>query len=269
MKRRKGINMRSLFLILAVVFMNTTQVWAEVKTEEIQYESDGVELTGFVAWDDAIEEKRPGIIIVHEWWGHNEYVRNRAKMLAELGYVALAIDMYGSGKVANHPDNAKAFMQEATESMDVAKARFLAGVEILKSSSKTDTNNIAAIGYCFGGATVLNMARLGTDLKGVVSFHGSLGSTFQAQPGEIKAKVLVCNGADDSFIPAEDITAFKEEMEQAKADYKIINYPGAKHSFTNPEADAIAEKFGMGVAYNKEADEQSWKDMQEFFKRIF
>lgn len=261
--------MRRFFLILMILLMGATQSQAEIRTEEIQYESEGVELTGFVAWDDSIEKKRPGIIIVHEWWGHNDYVRNRAKMLAELGYVALAIDMYGDGKQANHPDEAGAFVKEATKNMDVAKARFLAGLEILKGSSKTDSSKIAAIGYCFGGSTVLNMARLGTALKGVVSFHGSLGSNIKASAGDIKAKVLVCNGADDSFIPAEDITAFKEEMDQAGADYEVINYPGAKHSFTNPDADQYAQKFGMPIAYNKEADEQSWKDMQAFFKSIF
>lgn len=261
--------MRRLLLTLFIFLAVTTRVRAEIMTEEIKYESDGVELTGFVAWDDSLQEKRPGIIIVHEWWGHNDYVRNRAKMLAELGYVALAIDMYGTGKVADHPDNAKAFMQEATQNMDVARARFLAGVEILKSSSKVDGSRIGAIGYCFGGATVLNMARWGADLKGVVSFHGSLGSTVQAAPGDIKAKILVCHGGADSFIPPDAVAAFKQEMDEAKANYQFISYPGAKHSFTNPDADTYAEKFGMDVAYNKEADEQSWKDMQAFFKSIF
>ncbi|MBP9854816.1 MAG: dienelactone hydrolase family protein [Candidatus Omnitrophica bacterium] len=261
--------MQRFVLILMALFMMTTQVWAEIKTEEVNYDSNGVKMIGFLAWDDAIQEKRPGVIVVHEWWGHNEYVRTRAKMLAELGYVALAIDMYGDGKQADHPDQAGAFSQETNKNMDVAKGRFLAGLDVLKNNPHVDGNNVAAIGYCFGGGTVLNMARLGADLKGVVSFHGSLASNIKAAPGDVKAKILVCNGADDSFIPEADITAFKEEMDQAKADYEFINYPGAKHSFTNPDADMFAQKFGMPIAYNQVADEQSWTDMQKFLNSIF
>jgi len=190
-------------------------------------------------------------------------------MLAELGYTALAVDMYGDGKQANHPDDAGKFAGEVSANMPVAKVRFLAALDSLKSDPTVDAERIAAIGYCFGGGTVLNMARLGVDLKGVVSFHGSLGTDDPAQPGAVKAKVLVCHGAADSFVTAEQIADFKKEMESAGVDYKFIAYEGALHSFTNPDADRYAKEFGLGVGYNAAADQGSWADMQEFFKRIF
>ncbi|MFQ5584701.1 MAG: dienelactone hydrolase family protein, partial [Calditrichia bacterium] len=213
--------------------------------------------------------KRPGILIVHEWWGHNEYARKRARMLAGLGYTAFALDMYGKGKQANHPDNAGKFATEVMQNMDMAKARFMAALDVLKSQDTTDPDKIAAIGYCFGGGVVLQMARMGVDLKGVVSFHGSIVTDTPAQPGAVKAKILVCNGADDPFIKPEQINAFKKEMANAGVDYTFISYPGAKHSFTNPDADKFAKEFGLPLAYNKMADEQSWAAMQEFFKKIF
>lgn len=176
--------------------------------------------------------------------------------------------MYGDGKTADHPDQAGEFAAQAMSNFDQAKDVFLAGLEQLKGQETVDSQRLAAIGYCFGGGTVLNMARAGVDLKGVVSFHGSLGAAIEAEPGSIKAKILVAHGADDAFVPQDVIDAFKAEMEEAGADLTFNSYEGAKHYFTNPDADRFAEQFGMGLAYNRQADEQSWADMQEFFLNI-
>jgi dienelactone hydrolase len=199
----------------------------------------------------------------------NDYARKRAQMLAELGYTALAVDMYGDGKVAVHPDDAQKFSSEFLKSPDVAKTRFMAAMDFLRDQSTVDPTRIAAIGYCFGGGIVLNMARQGLDLKGVASFHGGLTAIKPAQPGMVKAKILVLNGADDKFITPEQIEAFKEEMRTAGADFRFINYPGAIHSFTNPEADVLGKKFNLPMAYNADADRNSWDEMKEFLNSIF
>lgn len=237
--------------------------------EEIHYEVDGVPLTGYLAYDATITEPRPAVLVVHEWWGHNEYVRTRAYMLAKMGYTAFALDMYGDGKLAQHPDDAMKFMNEAISQADTARNRFVAALDLLKQQPSVDANHIAAIGYCFGGGVVLNMARMGVDLDGVASFHGSLAPVVAAQPDTVKAKVLVLHGADDSMVTAEQVDAFKKEMEAAGVDYEFISYPGAKHSFTNPGATAVGEKFNMPLAYNKEADEQSWAKLEGFLQQVF
>jgi dienelactone hydrolase len=177
--------------------------------------------------------------------------------------------MYGEGKQAQHPEDAGKFANEVRQNMEVGKARFVAAMDVLKKHPSVDPDRIAAIGYCFGGGIVLQMARSGTDLDGVVSFHGGLSTNEPAQQGMVKAKVLVCHGADDSFIPAGQVEDFRKEMEKAGADYRIISYAGATHSFTNPEADAYAEKFNIPVAYNEEADKKSWNDMQDFLRDVF
>jgi len=240
-----------------------------LKTKVVKYFSNGDTLIGYLAYDAGKTGKRPGILVVHEWWGHNAYARKRAEMLAKLGYTALAVDMYGNGKTADHPDDANKFAMAVFQHFETGKARFLAAKKLLKAHPTVDSTKIAAIGYCFGGGVVLNMARLGVDLDGVVSFHGSLAAVKPAEKGKVKAAMLVCNGADDKFVTQEQIEAFKKEMDAAGVDYKFINYPGTLHSFTNPEADTFAKKFGLPLAYNKAADEQSWAEMQIFFKRIF
>lgn len=262
--------MKKVILAIMAVLLFTTNSFAEIVTKEISYKDKDVSLKGFLAYDDAVTGKRPGVLVVHEWWGHNEYAKKRAVMLAELGYVAFALDMYGEGKLAEHPDDAMAFSNEVMKNVDeVLKPRFLAGLNVLKSQDNVDPEQIAAVGYCFGGSTILHMARLGVDLKGVVSFHGGITSPVMAQEGKVKAKILVCNGEADPFVTEDQITAFNKEMTDAKADYKFINYSGASHSFTNPEADEFSAKFGLPLKYNQEADTQSWKDMQEFFVKIF
>jgi dienelactone hydrolase len=186
-----------------------------------------------------------------------------------LGYTALAVDMYGEGKQATHPDDAKEFSSTVMKNFDMAKARFLAGINLLKKQPTVDTDRIAAIGYCFGGGVVLNMARQGVDLKGVASFHGSLAAVKPAEPGMVKAKIRVYTGADDKFVPAEAVAAFKKEMTDAKVDFKVVSYPGALHAFTNPEATQLGKKFNLPLAYNAKADKESWEDMKKFFDTIF
>ena len=260
--------MKEIFLCLITLLM-AVNAFAELKTQEVKYSLGKVHFTGYLAYDDAIGGRRSGVLVVHEWWGHNDYVRRRAEMLAQLGYTALAVDMYGDGKLAQHPQEATQFVQEVNAKQGESQKRFQVALNVLKKEPTVDKKKIAAIGYCFGGSIVLNMARSGMDLKGVVSFHGSLGTETPAKRGGVKARVLVCHGADDSFISQEAVEAFKKEMDDAKVNYQFISYDGAKHSFTNPGADDLAEKFDLGIAYNEEADKQSWKDMQTFFKEIF
>ena len=243
--------------------------FAKVIGKQVDYTIDGVKLTGYLAWDDAIKGKRPGVLVIHEWWGHNDYARKRADMLAGLGYTAFALDMYGDGKVAAHPQDAKKFMTEVTSNMATARKRYTKALSLLKADANTDNKKIAAIGYCFGGAMVLDMARQGTDIKGVASFHGSLGTGSPAEKGKVKAKVLVMNGAADPFIKPEQIDTFNKEMRGAGVDYEFINYPDAKHAFTNPVATEMGKKFKLPLEYNATADEKSWAKMQVFFREIF
>jgi dienelactone hydrolase len=226
-------------------------------------------MNGYMAYDDSTSAKRPGVLVVHEWWGHNEYARLRARMLAELGYVALAVDMYGGGKKADHPEDAGKFATEVRRNLPAAKKRFMAAMQVLKKHPLVDPNSIAAIGYCFGGGVVLQMARQGLDLDAVVSFHGSLATDNPAKPGTVKARILICDGADDKLVSPEQIQAFHLEMRAAGVKYKFVSYPGAKHSFTNPDADTYAEKFNIPLGYNAEADKRSWYDMQNFLQESF
>ncbi len=244
-------------------------VSAAIKHEEVSYTANGVTMKGYLAYDDAIKGKRPGVLVVHEWWGHNDYSRKRADMLAELGYTALAVDMYGDGKQASHPQDAGKYAGEVMQNMENAKARFVAALDLLKKHKTVDPARSAAIGYCFGGGVVLQMARAGVDLKGVVSFHGSYGTQTPAEKGKVKAAVLVCHGAADQFITAEQVEGLKKEMQAAGVDFQFISYEGAMHAFTNPAADENGKKFNIPIAYNKAADEKSWADMQQFLKRIF
>ena len=254
----------AMVLVTAVAFAEPKVVW-----KTVDYTAEGVTLKGYLAYDENLKDKRPGVLVVHEWWGLNDYTRMRARMLADLGYAALAVDMYGEGKQATHPDDAGKFASEVMKNIDVAKGRFMAAMDFLKQQPMVDPTRIAAIGYCFGGGVVLNMARQGVDLKGVASFHGSLVAAKPAQPGGVKAKILVLNGADDKFTTPEQIEAFKKEMTAAGADFQFINYPGALHSFTNPDADALGKKFNMPIAYNADADQKSWRELTVFLKKIF
>ncbi|KAB2879254.1 dienelactone hydrolase family protein [bacterium] len=258
----------SFFLFISCQPKKTDTSKTKIASEEVTYSADSVNMKGYVAWDASKQGKRPGVLVVHEWWGHNPYARHRAEMLAELGYVALAVDMYGDGKVADHPKDAGMFAGEVMKRGPGATARFMKAMEILKSNPHVDGSNIAAIGYCFGGSTVLNMARQGLDLKAVVSFHGGLSTGTPAKKGEVKAKLLVCNGGADKFVPQTDINAFKKEMDDVGVTYTFKSYEGALHGFTNPAADSLAKKFDMAIAYNAAADSASWADMKVFFGEI-
>jgi len=241
---------------------------AAIVGEEVSYRAGDTLLKGYLAYDDAVQGKRPGILVVHEWWGHNAYARKRAEMLAGLGYTALAVDMYGDGKTADHPEDAGKFSGAVRRNLPLMKARFDAARAFLNTQAGVDPGKNAAIGYCFGGSVVLEMARAGEDLDGVVSFHGSLGG-LSPVTGTVKARILVLNGADDPFTSAEQIDVFRDDMDAAGADYIFINYPGAKHSFTNPDADTFGRQFGLPLAYNADADAASWQAMQDFFNEIF
>jgi dienelactone hydrolase len=260
--------MRRLILAVLMSFIGLASAQAAIKGEEVEYKAGNTVHKGYLVYDDVIAGKRPGVLVVHEWWGHNEHARNSARKLAEAGYVALALDMYGDGKRADHPDQAGKFAGEVGKNLPLMKSRFGAGMKLLRKQAQVDGKRVAAIGYCFGGSVVLQMAREGENLRGVASFHGGLATEHPAKPGKVKARVLVLNGADDLMVPAEQIAAFKNEMESAKVDYKLVNYPGAKHSFTNPDADANGAKFNMPLAYNAKADQESWAELQAFLKLV-
>ncbi len=258
-------------LVIAVTMILSEIAYAgpQIKGMVVEYSASGVGMKGYLAYDDSIRGRRPGVLVVHEWWGLNDYTRMRARMLAELGYTALALDMYGEGRQALHPEDAGKFSSGLMKNFDVAKTRFMAALEYLKKQPTVDPARIAAIGYCFGGGIVLNMARQGVDLKGVASFHGSLTPVKPAQPGTVKAKILVLHGADDKFITTEQIEAFKLEMKAAGADYRFISYPGAMHGFTNPEADTYSKKYNLPLGYNADADRKSWEELNMFLSGIF
>lgn len=258
--------MRLAMIVLVLFGVVTSQ--GGVVGKQVDYTADGITLKGYIAYNDTIKEKRPGVLVVHEWWGNNDYSRMRATMLAELGYVALAVDMYGNGQVVDNPADAGRLAGETMKNMPGMKARFAAALALLKKNSSVDSSRIAAIGYCFGGGVVLNMASAGADLKGVVGFHPGLGSVLPAEKGNVKAKILVCNGAADKFNSEETIKNFKAGLDSAKAEYRFVNYPNALHAFTNPAATENGKKFNMPIAYNENADKQSWTDMQIFFKKI-
>ena len=247
----------------------STQTGAAMQTETIEYQIDDQTFTGYLAWDDAIQGERPGVLVVHEWWGHNDFARDQAEKLAAAGYTALALDMYGSGKLAEHPDTAKQFMQEATRDMEQIKTRFLKAKTLLADHDTVDGERIAAQGYCFGGAVVLNMARLGVDLDGVVSYHGALGSPLEAKPGQVSARIQVYTGGADKMVPADQVAGLVQEMQNAGVDLTLVTFPGVLHSFTNPGADQIAEEFGMPVGYDEAAAERSWEGTLRFYQEIF
>ena len=253
-------------LAMAAVLLSQSPGNADVKTRELEYRQGETVLQGFIAWDDAVRGKRPGVLVVHEWWGHNVHARHQARRLAEAGYIGFALDMFGKGKVATHPQDAQAFVNEVTKDPAVLAARFNAALEQLKRDPHVDTTRLAAIGYCFGGAVVLDMARAGAPLAAVVTFHGALATKAPAQPGKVKARVLVLTGGADPFVPPEQVEAFKREMQAAGVRVEVISYPGAKHGFTNPDAG----QYGMAqLAYDAEADRQSWAAMLKLLKEVF
>lgn len=248
-----------------VVLLSSTDVLAVLRTKTIEYRQGNTILEGYLAYDDSIEGKRPGVLVVHEWNGLQSYAKKRTEQLAKLGYVAFAADIYGKGV---RPKNSQESAQQATfyrQNRPLLRERAKAGLDVLRKFSLTDTKRIAAIGYCFGGGTVLELARSGADIAGVVSYHGNLDTPNPKDANNIKAKVLVLHGADDPFVPKQEIVAFEDEMRQAKVDWQFISYGGAVHAFTNPKYKGEIE----GALYDEKADKRSWVAMKQFFAEIF
>ncbi len=240
-----------------------------VANREIMYSCEGVEHRGFLAWDEEIPESSPGIMVIHEWWGVNDYIRQRCNMLAGLGYCALAIDMYGGGYAAENPDEAATAMNDVLGDMESGTRRLEAGYETLLAQDPVDVERTAAIGYCFGGAMVLHMARTGMPLDAVVSFHGALGSFHTPHAGDVRAKVLVCHGEEDAMVTMDAVTAFKAEMENARADHEVMVLAGARHGFTSRDADENGRKYGLPLGYSYSADQISWQAMLDLFSVVW
>ncbi|MBP8308105.1 MAG: dienelactone hydrolase family protein [Burkholderiaceae bacterium] len=243
---------------------------AAIQEEAVTYKDGDTVMKGFIVYDDATSAKRPGIVVVHEWWGITKHIRDEARRLAGQGYTALVADMYGDAKTADNPKDAGALAGSVRKNPAVMLSCFNAARDTLSKHARTDASKIGASGYCFGGSVVLDAARAGVDLKGVAAFHASLGAAGSpAQAGGVKSKVLVLNGEADPLVKAESVDAFKKEMAAAKVDYRYINYPGALHAFTNPEATEKGKLFNLPLAYQPEADKQSKAEASKFFSDVF
>ncbi len=255
--------MKRLLLLVSLFMMSQTAFSDIIETPVTLPDGLG---TGVMYLNDKQKKPGPGVIVIHEWWGLNDYARDRARMLARQGYTALAVDMYGTGKVATHPKDAEAFMKAALAEPETMNARFEAARKMMLKQQQVEAGRLFAIGYCFGGSVVLNQARMGTELAGVASFHGSLGTDTPAGEGDINARILVATGQADPMVPAEQVTRFVKEMTEAGADFQLLSFPGVQHSFTNPKADAVAERFEMPVGYDAHADKVSWKALVDFIE---
>jgi dienelactone hydrolase len=253
-------------LIVVVILASTASARAAVQTKNVTYQAGGVECRGYLAWDDATQGARPGVLVVHEWWGLNDYARRRTEELAKLGYVAFAADMYGEGKSTSHPNEAGEMAGKVRANVEEWRRRAVAALDVLKSQPQCDNARLAAIGYCFGGATVLELAYSGADLKAVVSFHGALPTPTPEEVKQIKAAILICHGGADSFIPAKVVKAFRDALDKGNVKYEFISYPGVVHSFTVPDADKHGNP---GMKYDKAADEDSWKRMLALLSEKF
>jgi dienelactone hydrolase len=257
---------KTLLILAALTIVFTTTAMAKIKTETVQYKDGDTILKGYLAYDDAVSGSRPGVLVVHEWWGLTDYPKHRAEQLAQLGYVAFACDIYGNGALATTPDSAKALAGKFYGDRPLLRRRAQAGLDELLKQKNVDPQRVAVIGYCFGGMTALELARSGANIAGVVSFHGGLSTPNPDDAKNIKGKVLVLSGGDDPNVPPEQVQAFMKEMRDAKVDWQFVSYGGAVHAFTNPAAGNDNSK---GVAYNASADRRSWQAMQDFFKEIF
>jgi dienelactone hydrolase len=258
--------MKKFMLPLMIIFLLSVSAQAELKTSSIKYKHGDTILEGYLAYDDAIQGKRPGVVVVHEWWGLNSYAKMRTEQLAKLGYIAFAIDMYGEGMIAKDAKEAASLSGIYRSDRPLMRNRANAGLDVLRNHPLTGVKRIAAIGYCFGGTTVLEMARSGADLVGVVSFHGVLSTPNPGDAKNIKGKVLVLTGANDPSVPPDQVQAFQDEMRKAGVDWQMVSYGGAVHAFTNPEAGNDPSR---GAAYNEKADKRSWQAMKDFFDEIF
>jgi dienelactone hydrolase len=253
----------------AKVAAGEAPVGPPIESKEVSYSAGPTALKGYLVWPANTTGKRPGVLVVHEWWGLNDHARNAAKKLAELGYVALAVDMYGDGKTAAHPDDAKKFMMALMSDQNEAAARFKAAQALLASDPHVDASRIAAIGYCMGGAVILNAARAGADLDALGVFHGNLAPQTPMAKGAFAGRILVATGGSDPFVPPEQVAAFTQEMNAAGVNYHIDIYPNAKHGFTNPQATELGKKFDLPVAYDAEAEEASWQKLVALLSQVW
>lgn len=253
----------------AVLAMSIGAASAAIKEDPVSYKSGDLTMKGIVVYDDARTARRPGVVVVPEWWGITKHTRDEARKLAGQGYTAFVADMYGDGKTADNPKDAGALSGAVMKDPAAMQARFDAAKATLARHATVDGSRIAAIGFCFGGAVVLNMARAGADLKGAVAFHAGLGANGpQAAAGKVRSKVLVLNGADDPFVKPAEVEAFKKEFDAAKVDYRFVNYPGAVHAFTNPEATEKGKQFNLPLAYNAEVDRQAKAESTKFLADV-
>ncbi len=239
---------------------------AAVHTGELVYEHAGARCSGYIAWPEDAAGPRPGVLVVHEWWGLNDFARQQARRLAELGYVALAADMYGDGKATADPQEAARLAGELRADAALWRGRAQAAYEALRRHEKVDSQRLAAIGFCFGGSTVIELACAGVELDGVVSFHGGLGAPAAPPAGAVKARVLALHGAADTLVPPEKVAAFEQALTQAGADWQLVVYSGARHSFTNPDADRMQ---APGIGYDRNAAERSWRQMKLFLAELW
>jgi dienelactone hydrolase len=239
-----------------------------IKEVPVTYKDGATTLKGFIVYDEAREGRRPGVLVVHEWWGITPHVRGEARKFAEQGYTAFVVDMYGDGATADNPKDAGKLAGSVMKNPTVMESRFNAARAELARHSTVDGSRIGAAGYCFGGAVSINMVRAGADLVAVATFHASLLMNTPA-PKQVKPKLLVMNGAADPLVKPDQIEAFKKEMDAAHADYRFINFPGALHAFTNPEATALGKKFNMPVAYDAAVDKQAKAEAARFFADAF
>ncbi len=264
------VRFTKVFAVGFLAFFGFVQVTeAGLRSEKVTYKAGDRELTGYMVYDDAIAGKRPAVIVVHEWWGHDAYARERADMLAAQGYTAFALDMYGTGRLADHPKDAGAMAKEVIATKGVMHERFIAAKDLIKRHATVDPTRIAALGYCFGGNVVLDMARKGVDLRAVAAYHASLTQTIPAKPGKVKAKVRVFNGEGDPFIKPEKVATLKEGMKAAGADFEYISYPGVTHSFTSKRATEKGKKFNLPLKYDARADTDSWAKTLDLLKDVF
>lgn len=249
-----------------ILLLSQVQLFSQIKTETVEYKDGDVTLKGFIAYKGSGSAKLPAVLIVHEWWGLNDYPKLRAKQLAELGYFAFAVDMYGDGKIAASPDEAGKLAGAVRGDISKLRARINSAFEYVRKDKRVDPSKIAAIGYCFGGGVVLELARSGDDVKGVVCFHGGVATPNPSETKNVKAKILICQGGDDKFVPEKDLKSFQDEMNGLKVDWQINIYSGAVHSFTNPKS---GNNPSSGAAYNEKADKRSFEAMREFLIEVF
>lgn len=261
--------MKNVLIALVLLAATAAPADAKVVTKEVPYKDGAVSLVGYYAYDDSTARPRPGVIVIHEWWGHNAYARRRAEQLAELGYEAFAVDMYGANRSASNPEEAKKLSAPFYADRGLMHSRALAGLNKLKTMPNVDGSRMAAVGYCFGGTVALEMARRGEDLRGVVSLHGGLATPERAEPGRVTAHVLVLNGGADEMVSEKERNNFVAEMKAAGVNFKNVVYPDATHAFSNPKATEIGKRFNLPIAYNEAADKKSFEEEKSFLARVF